>query len=102
MIESSPLFRAVLYVLTSEQGGRKTPFRNGYRPQFYIDAVEVCTSFLIQKIIGMEEVPPGATVTVEAILLAFVDFKDRFRPGLRFLLREGNRTIAEGLVEGVV
>lgn len=58
---------------------------------------------MTQKIIGMDEVPPGSTVTVEAQLLCFFpDFKDKLRPGLHFKLVEGNRTVATGVVEGFV
>ena len=64
------LFRATIYVLSTAEGGRKTPFRNGYRPQFHIPASEFCTSFLISKIVGSDEMAPGATGAVEATLLA--------------------------------
>ena len=85
-------FEAEVYVLTKEEGGRHTPFFNGYRPQFYFRTTDVTGD--IQLAEGVEMVMPGdnATFTVELITPIAMD------EGLRFAIREGGRTVASGVV----
>ena len=96
---NSRLFRANLYVLSAAEGGRRTPFRTGYRPQFHIPASKFCTSFLISTIVGGDEMAPGETGTVEATLLAPECLDAPVGPGTEFSLREGSRIIARGVIE---
>ena len=95
----SGLFRATIYVLSTAEGGRRTPFRTGYRPQFHIAASEFSTSFLISKIVGGDEMAPGETGAVEATLLAPECLDAAVGLGTEFSLREGNRVIARGVIE---
>ena len=85
-------FEAEVYVLSKEEGGRHTPFFNGYRPQFYFRTTDVTGD--IQLAEGVEMVMPGdnATFTVELITPIAMD------EGLRFAIREGGRTVASGVV----
>ena len=85
-------FKAEVYVLTKEEGGRHTPYFNGYRPQFYFrttDVTGVCT--LPQ---GVEMVMPGDNVTVSAELITPIAMEKE----LRFAIREGGRTVGAGVV----
>ena len=85
-------FEGQVYVLTKEEGGRHTPFFNGYRPQFYFRTTDVTGNIELPE--GVEMVMPGdnATFTVELITPIAMD------EGLRFAIREGGRTVASGVV----
>jgi elongation factor Tu len=85
-------FKAEVYVLTKEEGGRHTPYFNGYRPQFYFrttDVTGVCT--LPQ---GVEMVMPGDNVTMAIELIMPIAMEKE----LRFAIREGGRTVGAGVV----
>ena len=88
-------FDAEVYVLSKEEGGRHTPFLNGYRPQFYFRTTDVTGAIKLQD--GVEMVMPGDNVvmSVESILPIAMD------PGLRFAIREGGRTVGAGVVAKV-
>src|SRR5690242_21025584 len=89
-------FKAQVYVLTKEEGGRHTPFFNGYRPQFFFRTASVPGT---TKLPGdVEMVMPGDTVTVEVDLDNPAAVEER----LRFAVREGGRTIGSGVVTKVV
>lgn len=89
-------FEAEVYVLSKEEGGRHTPFFNGYRPQFYFRTTDVTGNISLQE--GVEMVMPGdnATFSVELITPVAMD------EGLRFAIREGGRTVASGVVSKIV
>ncbi len=89
-------FKAEVYVLTKDEGGRHTPFFNNYRPQFYFRTSDVTGSVTLPA--GVEMVVPGDNVSVEVKLLAPVAMEK----GLRFAIREGGRTIGAGRVTEVV
>ena len=85
-------FKAEVYVLTKEEGGRHTPFFNGYRPQFYFrttDVTGVCTLPA-----GVEMVMPGDNVTMAVELITPIAMEKE----LRFAIREGGRTVGAGVV----
>ena len=88
-------FDAEVYVLSKEEGGRHTPFLNGYRPQFYFRTTDVTGAIQLQE--GVEMVMPGDNVemSVEFIHPIAMD------PGLRFAIREGGRTVGAGVVAKV-
>jgi elongation factor Tu len=92
-------FRAKLYVFSTAGGGRRTPFRAGYRPQFHIPASEFCTNSLISRIEVGGEMAPGATGVVEATLLVPECLGAPLDLGTEFTLREGHRMIACGVIE---
>jgi elongation factor Tu len=85
-------FEGEVYVLTKEEGGRHTPFFNGYRPQFYFRTTDITGSINLQE--GVEMCMPGdnATFTIEMIHPIAME------EGLRFAVREGGRTVASGVV----
>jgi len=89
-------FKAQIYVLTQEEGGRHTPFLNGYRPQFYFRTTDVTGSITLEE--GCEMIRPGenVTITVELISPVAMD-KD-----LRFAIREGGRTVGAGSVTEII
>ena len=89
-------FKAGVYVLKKEEGGRHTPFHNKYRPQFYLRTLDVTGEIHLDE--GTEMVMPGdnVTVTVELITPVAIDV------GLRFAIREGGRTIGAGQVTEIV
>jgi elongation factor Tu len=89
-------FKAEAYILTKEEGGRHTPFFNGYRPQFYFRTTDV--TGVVQLPEGTEMVMPGdnATVTVELIQPIAMEKE------LRFAIREGGRTVGAGVVSEVL
>jgi elongation factor Tu len=89
-------FTATVYVLKKEEGGRHTPFFNGYRPQFYFRTTDVTGVANLPE--GTEMVMPGDNVemTVEMIQPIAMD------EGLRFAIREGGRTVGSGVVTEVV
>jgi elongation factor Tu len=85
-------FKAQIYVLTQEEGGRHTPFLNGYRPQFYFRTTDVTGSIKLED--GAEMIRPGENVSIQVELIAAVAMdKD-----LRFAIREGGRTVGAGSV----
>jgi len=85
-------FKGEVYVLTKEEGGRHTPFFNGYRPQFYFRTTDVTGSIKLPD--GVEMVMPGDNVTVEAELITPIALEKE----LRFAIREGGRTVGAGVV----
>ena len=85
-------FRAEVYVLKSEEGGRRTPFFPGYRPQFYIRTTDVTGSIQLPE--GTEMVMPGDNVQMGVELIVPVAIEE----GLRFAIREGGRTVGAGVV----
>ena len=89
-------FKAEVYVLTKEEGGRHTPFFNGYRPQFYFRTTDVTGTVKLPE--GMEMVMPGDNVqmTIELITPIAMD------EGLRFAIREGGRTVGAGVVTKIL
>jgi len=85
-------FTAEVYVLSKEEGGRHTPFFNGYRPQFYFRTTDVTGS--IELPAGTEMVMPGDNITMQVALIAPIAMEE----GLRFAIREGGRTVGAGVV----
>ena len=85
-------FSAEVYVLTKEEGGRHTPFFNGYRPQFYFRTTDV--TGIIELPAGTEMVMPGDNVTMDIDLITPIAIEE----GLRFAIREGGRTVGSGIV----
>ncbi|MEO2140140.1 MAG: elongation factor Tu, partial [Thermoleophilia bacterium] len=86
-------FKAQVYVLSKEEGGRHTPFVNGYRPQFYFRTTDV--TGVIQLLDGAEMIMPGDNAVLEVELIVPIAMED----GLRFAIREGGRTVGAGVVE---
>jgi elongation factor Tu len=89
-------FKAEVYVLTKEEGGRHTPFFTGYRPQFYLRTTDVTGVATLPE--GVEMVMPGDNVTLEVTLITPVALED----GLRFAIREGGRTVGAGVVSQIL
>ncbi len=89
-------FKAEIYVLTKEEGGRHTPFFNGYRPQFYFRTTDVTGSVTLAQ--GTEMVMPGDRVTVDAELITPIAMEKE----LRFAIREGGKTVGAGVVTQIV
>jgi elongation factor Tu len=89
-------FEAEIYVLSKEEGGRHTPFFNGYRPQFYFRTTDVTGA--LQLPTGTEMVMPGDNVKIEVLLIAPIAMEE----GLRFAIREGGRTVGAGVVSKVI
>jgi len=89
-------FKAQVYILSKEEGGRHTPFFTGYRPQFYFRTTDVTGVVTLPK--GVEMVMPGDSVTVEAELIAPIAMEKE----LRFAIREGGKTVGAGVVSEVV
>jgi len=85
-------FKAQVYVLKKEEGGRHTPFFPGYRPQFYIRTTDVTGNIQLPE--GMEMVMPGDNVVMGVELIVPVAIEE----GLRFAIREGGRTVGAGVV----
>jgi len=85
-------FRAEVYVLKKEEGGRHTPFFPGYRPQFYIRTTDVTGAIALPE--GTEMVMPGDNVQMGVELITPVAVEE----GLRFAIREGGRTVGAGVV----
>jgi len=88
-------FQGTIYVLSKEEGGRHSPFFNGYRPQFYFRTTDV--TGVIQLPEGVEMVMPGDNVTINCELITPIAIEE----GLRFAVREGGRTVASGRVVGI-
>ncbi len=89
-------FRAEVYILTKEEGGRHTPFFNNYRPQFYIRTTDVTGSITLDE--GTEMVMPGDNVTITVELIAPVALEK----GTQFAIREGGRTVGAGQVIEII
>jgi elongation factor Tu len=89
-------FTAEIYVLSKEEGGRHTPFFNGYRPQFYFRTTDVTGS--IELPAGTEMIMPGDNVSITVSLIAPIAMEE----GLRFAIREGGRTVGAGVVAKIV
>ena len=89
-------FEAEVYVLSKDEGGRHTPFFNGYRPQFYFRTTDVTGSVSLDS--GVEMVMPGDNVKMQAQLIAPIAMEE----GLRFAIREGGRTVGAGVVSKIV
>ena len=89
-------FTAEIYVLSKEEGGRHTPFFNGYRPQFYFRTTDVTGA--IELPAGTEMVMPGDNVSMTVNLIAPIAMEE----GLRFAIREGGRTVGAGVVAKVI
>ena len=89
-------FEAEIYVLSKDEGGRHTPFFNGYRPQFYFRTTDVTGA--LQLPAGTEMVMPGDNVKIVVQLIAPIAMEE----GLRFAIREGGRTVGAGVVSKVV
>ena len=89
-------FKAEVYVLTKEEGGRHTPFFNGYRPQFYFRTTDV--TGLVELPAGTEMVMPGDNITMTIELITPIAMEK----GLRFAIREGGRTVGSGIVSEII
>jgi elongation factor Tu len=89
-------FTAEIYVLSKEEGGRHTPFFNGYRPQFYFRTTDVTGSIDLPS--GTEMVMPGDNVSITVKLIQPIAMEE----GLRFAIREGGRTVGAGVVAKVI
>jgi elongation factor Tu len=89
-------FTAEVYVLSKDEGGRHTPFFNGYRPQFYFRTTDVTGSVDLPS--GTEMVMPGDNIAITVTLIAPIAMED----GLRFAIREGGRTVGAGVVTKIL
>lgn len=89
-------FKAEIYVLSKDEGGRHTPFFNGYRPQFYFRTTDVTGAVELPE--GVEMVMPGDNIAVTVKLIAPIAMED----GLRFAIREGGRTVGAGVVASII
>lgn len=89
-------FTGEVYVLTKDEGGRHTPFFNGYRPQFYVRTTDVTGSVKLPD--GVEMVMPGDNVTVEVELIQPIAIEE----GMRFAIREGGKTVGAGVVGKII
>ncbi|MCL5408714.1 MAG: elongation factor Tu [Candidatus Omnitrophica bacterium] len=89
-------FKAQVYILKKEEGGRHTPFFNGYRPQFYFRTTDVTGNVKLPQ--GVEMVMPGDNIEVEAELIMPIAMEK----GLRFAIREGGRTVGAGAISEII
>jgi elongation factor Tu len=89
-------FKAEVYILSKEEGGRHTPFFNGYRPQFYFRTTDVTGVLTLPE--GVEMVMPGDNVAISAELITPIAMEKE----LRFAIREGGRTVGAGVVADVI
>jgi elongation factor Tu len=89
-------FKAQIYVLKKEEGGRHTPFHNHYRPQFFIRTLDVTGEIFLPE--GVEMVMPGDNVEITVKLITPVAMNN----GLQFAIREGGRTVGAGQVIGII
>jgi len=89
-------FKGSVYVLTKEEGGRHTPFFNGYRPQFYFRTTDVTGVVTLPS--GVEMVMPGDNVSVEVALIMPIAMEKE----LRFAIREGGRTVGAGVISDII
>jgi elongation factor Tu len=89
-------FKAEVYVLSKEEGGRHTPFFSGYRPQFYFRTTDVTGVLTLPE--GVEMVMPGDNVSIEVELITPIAMEKE----LRFAIREGGRTVGAGVVSEII
>jgi elongation factor Tu len=89
-------FKGSVYVLTKEEGGRHTPFFNGYRPQFYFRTTDVTGVVTLPA--GVEMVMPGDNVSIEVALIMPIAMEKE----LRFAIREGGRTVGAGVISDII
>ena len=89
-------FKAEVYILTKEEGGRHTPFFGNYRPQFYFRTTDVTGTVHLPE--GTEMVMPGDNISMEIELIAPIAMDE----GLRFAIREGGRTVGAGVVAKII
>src|SRR4029078_9574309 len=89
-------FKAEVYILSKEEGGRHTPFFNGYRPQFYIRTTDVTGNLQLPE--GVEMVMPGDNTSITAELITPVAIEK----GARFAIREGGRTVGAGTITEII
>ena len=89
-------FKAEVYVLTKEEGGRHTPFFKGYRPQFYFRTTDVTGVCELPE--GVEMVMPGDNIAMTVELITPIAMEE----GLRFAIREGGRTVGAGVVTEII
>ena len=89
-------FKAEVYILTKEEGGRHTPFKNNYRPQFYVRTTDVTGNITLPE--GVEMVMPGDNLTIHVELIQSI----AMTVGLRFAIREGGRTVGAGQVTEIL
>ena len=89
-------FKAEVYVLSKEEGGRHTPFFDGYRPQFYFRTTDVTGNVKLPE--GVEMVMPGDNVSIEAELITPIAMEKE----LRFAVREGGRTVGAGVISDII
>jgi elongation factor Tu len=89
-------FKAEVYILKKEEGGRHTPFHNHYRPQFYIRTLDITGEVVLPE--GVEMIMPGDNITIQVDLI----YPVAINKGLRFAIREGGRTVGAGQVTEIV
>ena len=89
-------FKAEVYVLSKDEGGRHTPFFTGYRPQFYFRTTDVTGTLKLPE--GVEMVMPGDNIAVEVELITPIAMDEQ----LRFAIREGGRTVGAGVVSKII
>ncbi|MDR0852337.1 MAG: elongation factor Tu, partial [Clostridiales Family XIII bacterium] len=89
-------YTAEVYVLKKEEGGRHTPFFNGYRPQFYFRTTDVTGDLSLPE--GVEMVMPGDNIQMTINLITPIAIEE----GLRFAIREGGRTVGSGVVASII
>ena len=89
-------FKAQVYVLKKEEGGRHTPFFKGYRPQFYFRTTDVTGDIILPE--GVEMVMPGDNVEIDVELISTIACEE----GLKFAIREGGRTVGAGVVTKII
>ncbi|SHI06872.1 EF-Tu/IF-2/RF-3 family GTPase, partial [Desulfofustis glycolicus] len=89
-------FKAECYILSKDEGGRHTPFFNGYRPQFYFRTTDVTGVVTLSE--GVEMVMPGDNVSIDAELITPIAMDT----GLRFAIREGGRTVGAGVISEII
>jgi elongation factor Tu len=89
-------FKASVYILSKEEGGRHTPFFNGYRPQFYFRTTDVTGTIDLPE--GTEMVMPGDSITITGALIQPIAMEE----GLRFAIREGGHTVGAGVVSAII
>jgi elongation factor Tu len=95
-IKPHAYFNAEIYILSKDEGGRHTPFFNGYRPQFYFRTTDVTGAVELPE--GVEMVMPGDNISVKVKLISSIAMED----GLRFAIREGGRTVGAGVVASII
>ncbi|MEE1541953.1 MAG: elongation factor Tu, partial [Paludibacteraceae bacterium] len=95
-VKEHSVFKAEVYILKKEEGGRHTPFHNKYRPQFYIRTLDVTGEITLPE--GTEMVMPGDNLEIQVKLIYPVACNE----GLRFAIREGGRTVGSGQITAIL